>query len=535
MNPPDLVSTRAAIAANPADAEAHCRLGNLLWAAGDHEGALFHLASATAHAPNHLDARNNLGNALMALGRTSDAITEFRAAIALHPERGELHYNLGNALMAAETPGEAEAAYRCAIVHDPEHAGAHNNLGNTLRALGHHGEAVESYKAALALRPEYFGMLNNIGSALLGLHQPDAAEPWLRRAVTANPDYAEACNNLGGALLALDQPGEAVAWFRRAVTLDPAQAQARFGEALSLLALGAFRAGWRAYETRWQDPRFTADVPEYATPIWQGGGNISGRTILLHAEQGLGDTIQFVRYAAQIRARGARVVLQVQHPLVGLLGALGDEILPQSDTPRDDPIPAHELRCPLLSLPHAFGTRRNSIPAGIPYIAADPIRIAAWQHRLGPRVKRRIGIAFSGSPKHPDDALRSIPAAAMLNAFATTNAELHVIQNDIREADAAALAAHPAVRVHADALTDFSETAALIAGLDHIVTVDTSLAHLAGAMGRPVSILLQHAADFRWLRNRSDSPWYPTATLHRQTQRNDWTTPLAAVVAETSR
>ncbi len=431
-------------------------------------------------------------------------------------------YILGNARMAEGDAAAADAAYREAIALNPAHAGALNNRGNALRALGRPEEAIAAYKSALALRPGYFGTLNNIGSALLALHRPDEAEPWLRRALAAKPDYAEACNNLGGALLALDRPAEARAQFRRAVALDPAQVQARFGAGLASLALGDYRAGWRDYESRWDDPRFTEDEPAYTTPPWRGGNVRVGQTMLVHAEQGLGDTLHFVRYLPLLRQRGLRVTLLAQKPLVPLLAPLADAVLPQG-SPADPP-PPHDLRCPLLSLPFAFGTRLATLPATIPYLAADPARVAAWNARLGPAGRPRIGIAFSGSPDHPDDALRSIPAARLVAAL--DGAELHVIQTELRPADAAFLATRPDIAVHAPLLSDFAETAALLMCLDRVVTVDTSLAHLAGALARPVGILLQHAADFRWLRARADSPWYPTASLHRQPARGDWDTPL---------
>ncbi len=440
-------------------------------------------------------------------------------------------YILGNARMAEGEAAAAEAAYREAIALNPGHAGALNNRGNALRALGRPEEAIAAYRAALALRPEYFGTLNNVGAALLALHRPDEAEDWLRRALAAQPGYAEACNNLGGALLALDRPGEARDWFRRAVALDPAQVQARFGAGLASLALGDFRAGWRDYEARWEDPRFTEDEPAYASPVWRGEAVAPGRTMLVHAEQGLGDTLQFVRYLPLLRQRGIRVALRAQAPLVTLLAPLADTVVAQGAA--GDALPPHELRCPLLSLPFAFGTRLATIPARIPYLTADPARVAAWRARLGPSGRPRIGIAVSGSPDHPEDALRSLPAAWLIEALA--GMELHVIQTGLRAEDAAAFAARADIAVHAPDLPDFAATAALVCCLDRIVTVDTSLAHLAGGLGRPVDILLQHAADFRWLRGRDDSPWYPSARLYRQPRRGDWATPLARLRGELGR
>ncbi len=531
MSPPEndeaLARHRQAVAARPDDAAAQFALGTALWPAGHRQEAVEHLSRAVALDPTHVDARNNLGNALLELGRVDDAIEQYRAALVVRPNAVELHYNLGNALLTVERPLEAEPCYRAALAIKPDHAGAHNNLGNVLRSQGKHADAITEYRAALALRPEFFGSLNNIGSALLALHRPDEAATYFRDALRARPDYAEASNNLGGALLALDRPEEALQWFRRAVEQDPDQVQARFGEAMALLVTENFRDGWLAYEARWLDPRFREGTPDYADRPWLGQENVAERTVYLHAEQGLGDTIQFVRYAPLLRARGARVVLEVQAPLVPLVRDLADVVIAASD-----PVPAYDLRCPLLSLPLAFGTELSTIPATIPYLRTDPARRAVWAERLGPRTLMRVGVAWSGAPDHPEDAIRSIPAALFLSPLLAAGVELHVIQKDIREDDAAAVAAATGLIVHADRLTDFAETAALISELDLVISVDTSVAHLAGALGVPTWILVQFSADFRWLRKRTDSPWYPTVRLFRQAERNAWPPVIAAVAAE---
>ena len=520
-----IAAARARLAANPGDAEALFGLGNALWWSGERDEGVEALARAVALRPDHADARNNLGNALVELGRPAEAVPHYRAARAMRPRHAPTEYNLGNALLAAGQPAAAEPHFRAALELDPHHAGALNNLGNALRALGRADEAAASYRAVLALKPEFAGTHNNLGSALLALHRPTEAAACFVEALRLDPDYAEACNNLGGALLALDQPEQAIPLFRRALALDPAQVQARFGESLALLALGRFREGWEAYESRWLDPRFREGMRSYDTPAWRNlpGTEMSGRTILLHAEQGLGDTIQFVRYAPMLRRLGARVLLEAQAPLLPLLRGLAERVLPDGAEP-----PPHDAHCPLLSLPLAFRTELKTIPASIPYLFADLSLRAAWAKLLGPRERFRVGIAFSGSPDHPEDALRSIPAAQMLAALALPGVELHVVQKDIRDADAAALREHPDVPVHADRLTDFAETAALVSLLDLVVSVDTSVVHLAGAMGLPVWLLLQHSADFRWLRGRDDSPWYPSARLFRQAEAG-WDGVLTAV------
>jgi hypothetical protein len=342
-------------------------------------------------------------------------------------------------------------------------------------------------------------------------------------ALRLRPDYANAYNNLGGAMLAMDRPEEAIPLFRQALALDEEQVQARFGESLALLSLGRFREGWEGYESRWRDAAFCEGTRERATPRWEGE-DAAGRTLLLHSEQGLGDTIQFVRYAPMVRALGARVVLEVQAPLVPLLEGLADVVLAEGAE-----LPPHDFHCPLLTLPLLFGTTLESIPADIPYLRADGARRAAWRERLGPARLPRIGIAFSGSEEHPEDALRSIPVAQLRPLLTLPGVEFHVAQRDVRAADADALARLPGVRVHGERLETFAETAALLHHMDLVVSVDTSVAHLAGAMGLPVWLLVQTNADFRWLRGRADSPWYPSARLFRQARAGEWTREIALV------
>jgi tetratricopeptide (TPR) repeat protein len=517
---------RQKLANRPEDATAHFGLGTALWTSGTREEAIAYLARAVELDPGNADARSYYGNSLSAIGRFADAAKQYRSALELEPDAPELHYNLGNMLLATGQAAEAEACYHATLARKPDHAGAHNNLGNALRGQGRHEKAINCYRRALDLRPEYFGTQNNIGSALLALHRPAEAIPYFQDALAARPDYAEACNNLGGAMLALGRPGEAVGWFQRAVELDPDQEQARFGEALALLAMGDFRRGWRAYEARWRNPQFIEDTPEFFQPRWSGDESVVGKTILLHAEQGLGDTIQFVRYAPLLRARGATVVLSVPTPLTTLFEDLADIVIPQAET-----FPPHDLHCPLMSLPLAFGTELDTIPADIRYLLANQSLVERWSAKLGARKKPRVGIAWSGSADHPEDALRSIPLREFLPPLRTGTVELHVLQTDISPADQAVLDGATDVVVHRAMLSDFSATAALISCLDLVISVDTSVAHLAGALGAPTWLLIQSSADFRWMRDRMDSPWYPTMRLFRQKTLLEWAPVLSAVAA----
>lgn len=500
-----------------------------MWQRGDHEGAVDALARAVALAPGFVDARNDLGNALLGLGRPQEAMPHYRAAVATEPDFAPAHYNIGNLLLAADDAAGAVDAFRAALRLAPDHPGAHNNLGNALRALGRIEDAAASYRAALALRPDLAGAHCNLGAALLALHRPQDALAYLDEAVRLNADYADAHNNRGGALLMMDRPDAALDAFRRAIAADGRHAQARFGEAMALLVLGRFHEGWAAYESRWSDPRFREGTRPREAPQWRNepGSDVSGRTVLLFAEQGLGDTLQFVRYAALVRRLGARVVLEVQAPLVKLLRPLGDVVLAEGAT-----LPRCDLVCPLPSLPLAFRTELHSIPARVPYVHTDEAAFERWRARLGPQAGLRVGVAISGNPAHPEDALRSIQAALWADLFAMPGIEWHLIQTEWRDDDKPVLEAHPSVRCHAAALPDMAETAALVAAMDLVVTVDTSLAHLAGAMGRPVWVLVQSCPDFRWLRGRDDSPWYPTARLYRQSRLLEWPPVLARVAAD---
>jgi tetratricopeptide (TPR) repeat protein len=522
-----LAALRRALDASPGSPGLLRELGGALFQAGQRDAGLALLQQAVAADPAGAASLTMLGHALASLGRAEEAERLYRAALGGGGEAAAQHFNIGCAWLAAGDAARAEAVFREALDLRPAFPAALNNLGTALRQQRRGAEALECYRRAAALQADLPGLQGNLGSALLAEGRAEEAALHLRAAARADPDSADACNLLGGALLALDAAPEAAGWFRLAVRRAPRHLQARFGLAVALLAQGRFREGWEEYEARWQDPAFTADERHYEQPTWDGREPLAGRTILLHAEQGLGDTLQFVRYAPLVRARGARVVLAVQAPLMALCAGLADVVVERGADA--GPI---DLHCPLLSLPRAFGTELDSIPADIPYLRAPPDHLAAWSARLGGRRRARIGIAVAGDAGHPEDAQRSIPAALFLKAFGGIDAEVHVLQKPIRESDAAALAG---AQVHAAAIEDFRDVAALASLLDLVVTVDTAVAHLAGALGVPVWVLVQHGADFRWLRHRTDSPWYPTARLFRQPRYGDWASVLAAVHAALAR
>jgi hypothetical protein len=317
---------------------------------------------------------------------------------------------------------------------------------------------------------------------------------------------------------------------RRALACKPDFAQARFVDSLVRLTLGDFGAGWRAYETRWQGRNLSSQRRNFTAPLWLGEGtqSLAGKTILLHAEQGFGDTLQFVRYAPLVAARGAKVIVEVQREVVRLLSGMKaiDAVIG-----RGEALPPFDLHCPLLSLPLAFRTELASIPAPVPYLEAAGSDIAHRRARL-PQGRQRIGVVWSGDPSHDNDLNRSMRLDMFAPLFAVPGVDFVSLQYKVRDEDRAALAGVPNLFCFKDSFRDFADTAAVIASLDAVISIDSAVAHLTGAMGKPLFLLLPLGADFRWLRERADSPWYPTARLFRQVQFGDWPGVIANLAQE---
>jgi tetratricopeptide (TPR) repeat protein len=336
------------------------------------------------------------------------------------------------------------------------------------------------------------------------------------------PDFAEAHLNRGNALQELKRHAEAVTSYERAIMARPDYVDAHYNEALSRLLVGDFERGWEENEWRWETDQLRDGKRFFKQPLWLGKSDIAGKTILLHAEQGFGDTIQFCRYVPMVAERGARVIVEVQEPLKRLMSGLSGTT---QLVARGEPLPDFDIHCPLFSLPLAFGTRLETIPSAVPYLRASPQAVADWGARLGPKHRPRIGLAWSGRPIPRD---RSIPLGSLL-PFLDVNATFVSLQKEVTLEDAKILNERSDLLHFGDALKDFADTAALIANLDLVISIDTSVANLAGALAAPLWVMLLFTPDWRWLLDRDDNPWYPTARLFRQDDTHTWDSVIARV------
>ena len=508
----------------PDIAAAHSNLGVALRDLGRLAEAVASYDKALALAPDFAEAHNNRGVALADLGRFAEALASDERAIALKPDYAEAHNNRGNALKGLDRLEEALASYDKAIALNPRSAEAQSNRGVALEALRRFAEALAVHERAIALKPDYAEAHNNRGIVLRDLGRLAEAVASYDKAIALAPRYAEAYSNRGLTLRDLKRFDAAIASYDKAIALKPDYAEAYFNKSLCCLTAGEMAQGWKLFEYRKKMARPMGFRP-YARPTWLGEDDLSGKTLFLYWEQGLGDTIQFCRYARLAQARGARVVMSVQDPLVRLLRQMEPPI---EILGADQELDGFDFHCPLMSLPLAFGTSRETIPSMPRYLAADPALKAQWAGRLPGGARPRIGLAWSGNPIHPNDHNRSMRLSA-LQPLLSMEAEWVCLQKELRPDDEAALAEGRPITFLADALKDFADTAAVIEALDLVITVDTAVAHLAGALGKPVWILLAFSADWRWPPDREESAWYPSARLYRQPRIDDWPSVIARV------
>ncbi|MCL1470794.1 FkbM family methyltransferase [Argonema antarcticum] len=507
-----IASYQQSIAANPHNAEAHYNLGNIFDAAGKLEEAIASYQQAIALNPDYANAHYNLGVALWKQDKLEDAIASYQKALTLNPNDAEAHNNLGNALQEQGKLEDAIASYQKALTLNPNYAQAYNNLGNALQEEGKLEDAIAHYQKALALNPHNAEAHNNLGNAFEEWGKLEDAIAYYQQALILNPNYANAYNNLGNILLAQGKLAEAQTLLRQALILKPNFAEAHQNLAISLLLTGDFKNGFAEYEWRWQTKEFIRKSLPY--PIWDGS-SLQGKTILLVCEQGFGDNIQFIRYAPLIAQLGCRVIVVCYEALLRLFSTVaGIEQIVTTGA-----IVQFEIHAPLLNLPHLFGTTLETIPASIPYLEAQqpyPFTLQA-----PPETLLKVGIVWAGSSAHKNDRNRSCELKHFLSLLDIPQIAFYSLQKEPKAADLAKIGI---VKVQdlSEKFNDFADTAAAIAQLDLIISVDTAVAHLAGAMGKPVWVLLTKIPDWRWMLEGEDSPWYPTMRLFRQSREGDW-------------
>jgi tetratricopeptide (TPR) repeat protein len=552
-----------AITQDPTVADYFSELGEALQLSGRFDEAIKAYDRALQIKPEVLESWRQLGSLLRRQGRLDEAARAYDRALLLAPENADLWHQLGEilkeqdrreeAVLAFEqvlkfAPGHVDAANGAGLLHfeaerydaaierfdlslqqKPDQAGVLCLKGISLRRLRRYEEAFASGERAHALAPLDPDIANSLGCILQNLGRHDDAIAVFDKAIAIRPGFAEFHNHRGTSLAELHRFDEAFASFERAIALKPDLADAHWNAALFRLLVGDFAAGWAAREWGRKCRAVGFVERRFDAPLWLADAPLEGKTILLHSDEGLGDTIQFSRYATMVAAQGARVLLEVDPVLQPLLANISG--VAACLKRGRDPLPAVDFHCPLSSLPLAFGTRLDTIPAAPSYLPAPKQdRLQHWEDRLGQHDRLRVGLVWSGNPAHLNDHNRSLPLQRLAPVL-DLEARFVSLQKDVRPSDRAVLAAYPAIVDLTTDIGDFVDTAALISCLDLVLTVDTSVAHLSAALGKPTWIMLPHTPDYRWLLGRDDSPWYPSVRLFRQDASCDYTAVIARVRA----
>jgi tetratricopeptide (TPR) repeat protein len=491
--------------------------GNALAQLEKFEEAVTSYKSAVLIAPSFAEGYCNLGNALTQLGKLEDAVCYYEKSIQLAPGLVDAYLNISSALIKLDRKKDALTCINHAIELDKNDYIAYLNRGKILIELDQFHEAISSFNRAIEIEPSYSDAYCNYGLALMELLKPKEALLQYEKAISIDPFYYEAINNKGEALSKIGHYEEGIKQYDLALQIKPDYPPAQWNKSNALLTLGNFDEGWRLYESRWKVKELNLNYSLFKQPLWLGNELLTDKTILLHSEQGLGDTIQFCRYSQMVSNLGARVILRVQKPLLSLFKQLqgvhhliGDnEILPDFD-----------FHCPLMSLPLALKTNLNSIPNVSGYLWSDPIKRQQWSKKIGQHQRKLIGLAWSGNPNQGNDGNRSIKLSHLLpylpNEFSYIS-----LQKEVRDYDKETLF-KSTISHFGDDIHDFSDTAAICDLVDLVVSVDSSVAHLSGAMGKPTSVLLPYDPGWRWLLNRDDSPWYQSVKLFRQNSDFTW-------------
>ncbi len=486
-----------------------------------HEEALACLDEALEIDSNFFPVLSEKGIVLNELARYEEAVESFDLFLKF--------MNLPQVRQLREKSlRDALTSFERILAENPENLQALLKRGDILQRLGRYDDAVQSYNRALEMQPKNIDGLNRRGNAFLALDRHEEALESYDRALETAPHNAVLFFNRGNVLQQLGRMDEAVEDYSRALSFKPDFAEASMEQSHCRLAVGDFQTGWRQYESRWRTGQLKGKGLNSPQPLWLGEEQLCGKTILLWAEQGFGDTIQFLRYAPLAAQKAGHVVVRVPEAMRSLTGTLKR---PVSIVTHEEPLPPHDFHCPLMSLPLAFGATLESIPADIPYLGADIDKVEKWRKRLGPRKKPRIGVVWAGRRHEPINRTRDMPLEAM-RPLGLLDIEIVSLQKEVPEQDGKALESMPQFRRLGETLVDFADTAALMENLDMVISIDTAAAHLAGALGKRVWLMLRHSGEWRWFLQRSDSPWYPSMRIFRQKARGDWVGVISEITRE---
>lgn len=517
-----------ALEINPGHYFFHLHHAKLLSAAGQWEAAVSAADVALVLAPDRPAAYLEKAHALRAGGLHSQALAVLEVVLSMESDVSQVLAYMGDCLHALDETDDALAHYDAALQREPKCLEAHAGKGLALLAVKRWTDAIHCFDQLVALAPNQSAHFFHRAVASQALHQWDAAIQDYGQAIALQADLVQAYCNRGNVYQSLGRFACALKDYEGALQYRSDCAQALYNKSLLLLLLGDFEHAWPLYELRWQKDEMRVKRFDCLQPQWTGAQSLAGRVVILHCEQGLGDSIQFVRFAPMMRTLGAEVIIRAPRTLLALFGSMGADIRYLS---LDEPLPDFDYHCPLMSLPLAFRTQLSTIPASSGYLAAAPDRLRKWQERVGAKRSKRVGIVCSGSANHPDDLQRSIPLEMVLKAL-PYQFEYYSLQNELQPEDQAFMMRQDRVQFYGAQLRDFADTAALCTCMDEVISVDTSVAHLAGALGVPTRVLLQQVPDWRWLLDRSDSPWYSSITLYRQDASRQWGPVLAQLAAD---
>ena len=495
---------------NPQHADSSHLLGLVEYQYGNYVKAIQHIQQAVLISPKQPVFLNNLGNVLKEMGELDRSVQAYQQALEVAPDDAEIHNNLGVTLKEMGELDRSVQAYQQALEINPQYAEAHNNLGNVLKEMDQLDESIHAYQKALKINPQYVEVYNNLGNVLKEMDQLDESIHAYQKAIQIQPDYVEAHINLGVVLREQVRLKESIQAHQQAIQIQPDYDEAHINLAITFLLQGQLTAGWKEFEWRRSRKR------DFKRPLWDGTP-LNGKSILIYAEQGFGDTIQFVRYIDLLPDANTIIIVFCQPELKTLFKSM-DRI--DTLVTKGEDIPNSDVHVPLLSLPYMFNTTLNTIPARIPYLYPNPKADSVFH--LDGSHDLKIGIVWAGRPTHADDNNRSIDLKWFKCLLDIRNCEFFSLQVGERREDIKQHGHHRTIKDLGKQFTDFHHTALAILQLDLVISVDTAVAHLAGALGKPVWTLLPFIPDWRWMLNRSDSPWYPSMTLFRQRKRGDW-------------